>query len=228
MKMSFTAPLGASVPCLGADVFCVLPNASVGLPRREVAVVSVEWGGAEGVGHLEDAEVHPRGPPRLRVLRPWQHPLGDAAEVMDPFAAILLGLDEVRVGGVQGSTVLVRGQSRDRLGGRGQWAVRVAKRLTGEVGAGIDIVGRASRFGDGRGRRVVETASATEGVVVVEVVTPVVEGGELGMGGSGLVIVVEGTAEAERVLVVEVIDIVAPVIVVGSHTFQDKRGVLFR
>ena len=160
MKMSFTAPLGASVPCLGADVFCVLPNACVGLPRREVAVVSVKWRGAEGVGHLEDAEVHPRRSPRFRVLRPWQHPLGDAAEVVDPFAAILLGLDEVRIGGIQGSAVLVRDLSRDRLGGRGQGAARMAEGLTGGVGAGSDAVVQVSRIGDRRGRRVVETASA--------------------------------------------------------------------
>ena len=81
--------------------------------------MNVERGRAERVHHFEDAHVHPGATARFWVLGSGEDPRRDAAEMLDPLAAGVLGFQEVRVRGVNRTALLVGDHARGRLGGRG-------------------------------------------------------------------------------------------------------------
>ena len=117
--MALSPPLCTVVPRFGTDLFSVLSQERLGCLLRQVCVVDVEGRRAERVHHFEDTHVHPRPATSVGVLRTGEDPLGDAAEVEDPLAAGVLGLQEVRVRGVHRAALMVGRRSLGRLGGRG-------------------------------------------------------------------------------------------------------------
>ena len=213
----------------------MLPQQRFGSLLRQVSVVAVEGGRAERVHHFEDAHVHPGTAASVGVLWTGKDPLGDAAEVEDPLAAGVLGLQEVRVRGVHRAVLMDGRRTLGCLGGRGvSHDGFLGARLWGRVGWCGHAHRSLSSLGDWRVRWVVEAASQVEGVVVVErlarAASPFEDVEAVSPGGVGWDgrmrrfrgVVVESTAKTEGVIVVHV---VRAVVVVSGGSFEETRSI---